>query len=218
MIVKALSQRDELPITACHKGCYRVTIMLNRTARVSTFMTVTSNHLTRQRSAQSATSNIVSLPASRSVSARKFIRTGVGTDRSTIAYPASAELFSVRQHLTWVAAIGLSDLVRLERECSAGLVDDILHCVRVLLHKEFGHLRVHRKHQSFIVSHHCMESLLAGLLRVQYHSQQINSSTTAEDNAVHGDSHGPSRLSLTWGVGKSRAEAESQRHCGMLRL
>ena len=119
----------------------------------------------------------------------------------------SAELLSIRQHLAFKASLCIDDLPFIEQTYSSQVANKLLASVRQLLDQEFGNLRVHRRHELFVVNHHSRESLIAGLLRVQFHSYEIALPATRE-----GD--GPSdicSLPLSWGVGQTLAEAEGER-------
>ena len=129
-------------------------------------------------------------------------------NQNTGTVPKSAELLSIRQHLAYIASIGISDLDFIELSYSSTVASTLLVKVRNLLDLEFGPLRVHRRRELFVVSHHCMESLIAGLFRVQYHSREIPLPATRDGNGLSDVCGVP----LTWGVGKTIMEAESERH------
>lgn len=101
----------------------------------------------------------------------------------------------------------IPDLDFVTQSYSVQVADKLTARVRELLDQEFGPLRVHKRHQAFVVSHHSMEALVAGMLRVQYHCCQIPLPAT----------RGPAGLSdlcgvsLCWGVGQTLNEAEAER-------
>ena len=93
--------------------------------------------------------------------------------------------------------MGITDLRFIEQSYSAQVADALIVSIRNLLDQEFGHLRVHRQRQLFVVSHHCMESLVAGLLRVQFHSREIPLPLTRDGKGMSDVCGVP----LSWGVG-----------------
>lgn len=103
--------------------------------------------------------------------------------------------------------MGIDDLEIIEQSYSAQVAAKLLVKLREMLDQEFGNLRVHRRRQGFVVNHHCVESLIAGLLRVQFHSQQIALPATREGEGLSDICGVP----LTWGVGTTLAEAEDER-------
>ncbi len=103
--------------------------------------------------------------------------------------------------------MGIDDLPFIEQSYSQQVASNLHARLRTLLDQEFGSLRVHRRRKSFIVSHHCVESLIAGLLRVQFHSQQIPLPATREGEGLSDVCGVP----LTWGIGTTLAEAEDKR-------
>lgn len=119
----------------------------------------------------------------------------------------TATLVSIRQHLGVKASIGIKDFTFVEKSYSPQIAQKLMTSIRDLLNQEFGHLRVYRRHQVFVVRHRCMESLVAGLLRVQFHSHQIPLPATREGSGLSDICGVP----LSWGVGQSHAEAESER-------
>lgn len=157
------------------------------------------------RSKQHLGAEIVAIPAGRLAGAKSpSVR-----DRSSKGNSVSvgADLLSIRQHLTYKASVGIKDLEFLRQAYSVQVGDKLMSSVRVLLDKEFGGLRVHRRHQVFIVNHHCQESLIAGLLRVQFHSRQIPMMATRDGTGLS-DVCG---IPLSWGAGRTLEEAEEQR-------
>ncbi len=121
--------------------------------------------------------------------------------------PSSADLLSIRQHLTFKACIGINEFDFLQDAYSVQVGDQLMSSVRVLLDQEFGGLRVHRRHQVFVVNHHCEESLIAGLLRVQFHSRQLPFPATRDGEKLSDVCGVP----LAWGVGRTLEAAEEQR-------
>lgn len=121
--------------------------------------------------------------------------------------PVSADLLSIRQHLTFKASIGINEFEFLQQAYSIQVADQLMAKIRTLLDQEFGGLRVHRRHRVFIVNHHCEELLIAGILRVQFHSRQLPLSATRNGEGFS-DLCG---VPLTWGVGRTLEAAEEQR-------
>lgn len=118
-----------------------------------------------------------------------------------------AALLSIRQHLRYKACVAVD----------AGPMDESLECeqstrrimasVRSMLNKEFGSLRVHRHRQLLIVRHHCVEGLIAGLLRVQFLGNQMDMPKCADSD----EQQVRSQVTLSWGVGDTLFEAETSR-------
>lgn len=120
----------------------------------------------------------------------------------------TAALLSIRQNLTYQAAIGVSGIETIQNNHSYTVVNEVMSSLRALLSVEFGHLRVYRHKQIFIASHRCLEVLVAGLLRVQFHGKQLELPALNTGGGLV-DSSG---VAFTWGVGMSVAEAEAERH------
>lgn len=120
--------------------------------------------------------------------------------------PNGATLLSIRQSLMVQATVGIDDIERTSLDLPKGEVVNLNRQLRQLLNKEFGSLRVHKHRLAFAVGHHCHESLVAGLLRVQYHAKQMETSDVVCD--IFDDSHG---VPVTWGVGETVAEADAER-------
>ncbi|MGQ7845657.1 hypothetical protein ACUNV4_14340 [Granulosicoccus sp. 3-233] len=113
----------------------------------------------------------------------------------------SALLLSIRQSLRYQASVGLDDMPGLQSEYPKPQLDAYLGQVRRLLDAQFGRLRVYRYRQAFIVGHHNLEGLIAGLLRVQYYARQLQL-TDRDSRPVP---------SLGWGVGATVLEADNER-------
>ena len=171
-------------------------------------MTVRSKQFASQLATTANSAKVVALPSPRLPSAGKYARMNSPARQRTITAGKGAELLSIRQHLTYIATIGLNDIEFIETSYSPQVAGKLSASVRELLDQEFGPLRVYRRRQAFVVSHHSRESLYAGLFRVQFHSSQIPLPSTRDGN-------GPSDrcgIPLSWGVGKSMIEAEAERH------
>ena len=121
----------------------------------------------------------------------------------------TASLLSIRQNLNFKALVGVDNLTFIEQNYSTQVAQNLRAMLRNLLDQEFGNLRVHRKKQSFVVNHHCMESLIAGLLRVQFHARKVALTATHEST---GDPMSDlSGICVSWGVGNTINEAERDR-------
>ena len=120
----------------------------------------------------------------------------------------TAALLSIRQNLTYQAAMGVNDLAVIRSNYSYEVGNGVLASLRDLMSVEFGHLRVYRHKQVFIASHRSLEMLIAGLLRVQFHGRQLELPVTNVCGELVDNSRG---VSFTWGVGTSVAEAEAER-------
>ncbi len=175
-------------------------------------MTVSSKSTRLPGTSSVVSGNVVELPMHRSSSTARSIGLNTRTNRKSAA-PVSATLLSVRQHLRCKASIGIDNLEFIEQSYSKQVAAKLLGELRELLDQEFGGLRVHRRRHSFIVNHHCVESLIAGLLRVQFHSQTNPLPATREEDG----SSDVRAVFLSWGVGTTVAEAkESRTHKGQL--
>lgn len=119
----------------------------------------------------------------------------------------SASLLSIRQSLVCQATVGIDNMELIKHRTSSADFDQLNAALRRLLDREFGHLRIHRHRQVFTVGHHCMEKLIAGLLRVQFFARQLVLPYAAFSNADD-ESTG---VSISWGVGESISEAEIER-------
>jgi len=117
-----------------------------------------------------------------------------------------ATLLSIRQNLMFQATVGIDDIDRTALDLPKAEVLNLNRQLRQLLNKEFGSLRVHKHRSSFTVGHHSHETLVAGLLRVQYYAKQME--TTAVVSDVFDESQG---IPVTWGVGDTISEAETDR-------
>lgn len=117
-----------------------------------------------------------------------------------------AVLLSIRQNLMFQATVGIDDIERTLLDLPKGEVLNLNAQLRRLLNKEFGSLRVHKHRYAFTVGHQCFDTLVAGLLRVQYHAKQIQTAPVVSD--IFEDTEG---VPVTWGVGSSVSEAETER-------
>lgn len=132
----------------------------------------------------------------------------------------TATLLSIRRHLIHKACVGVvADVVNdavvdddqeIIQIChSTRTTNELMQRLRSMLYREFGNLRVHRHRDTFVVSHHSVENMISGLLRVQFYSNQTANS---EDYAADaGDNLGSCGFTLCWGVGNSLIEAENER-------
>lgn len=128
-----------------------------------------------------------------------------GCSQRAQALIGSADLLSIRQHLRYKACVAATVNSADVAKCADPLNDKVTAAVRALLAKEFGSLRLHRHRQLLIVSHHCLEELIAGLLRVQFLGNQIKWTGNIEPC----EHESRCSISLSWGVGESLYEAET---------
>lgn len=119
----------------------------------------------------------------------------------------TATLLSIRQNLTYQAAISVDDITAIRDNYSYTVVNEVLASLRELLGVEFGHLRVYRHKEVYVVSHHCLEKLMAGLLRVQFYGRQMELPAVN----VLGELVDNASVAYTWGAGMSVAEAQTER-------
>lgn len=121
----------------------------------------------------------------------------------------NAVLLSMRENLAYKATLGIDDLDNVSEHLNKEELVKLNVSVRNLLDTEFGHLRVHRHRDAFAVSHQCLESMIAGLLRVQFHARKIE---LLAKLPVLGATAADSGCALvSWGVGATFFEAESER-------
>ncbi len=113
----------------------------------------------------------------------------------------------LKNHLEFQASIEIDDLPWLHAQFSNSVRNNLVKSVRQTLDAEFGSLRVYRYRRLFVVRHKKIESLIAGLLRAQFHTHQFS---LPEIN-VFGDTVEQKGVSITWGVGHTGLEAESER-------
>jgi len=117
-----------------------------------------------------------------------------------------ATLLSIRQNLMHRATVGIDDIERTSLDLPKGEFLNLNGQLRELLNKEFGSLRVHKYRFAFTVGHHCHDTLVAGLLRVQYYAKQMKTTPVVSD--IFDDTQG---VPVTWGVGDTNSEADSDR-------
>lgn len=156
-------------------------------------------------SKHSPKADIVAMPSGRRLSPGKSV--ALRSRRYAFGGGSTATLFSMREHLGVKASVGINDLDSIKEHYSPQVAEKLMATVRGLLDREFGHLRVYRRHQAFVVRHHSIESLIAGLLTVQFHSCQIPLQVTRNGEGMSDVCGVP----LSWGVGRSQAEAEGER-------
>ncbi|MBX2878745.1 MAG: hypothetical protein KTR32_02375 [Granulosicoccus sp.] len=120
----------------------------------------------------------------------------------------SATMLSIRQHLHCKASVAIRLSTFADSAPSDYCKRQANNLVRTLLDNEFGSLRVYRHRRLLIVSHKCMESLIAGILRVQFLSRQTELGEGTECQCRLSQRHS---VVISWGVGDSFHEAESAR-------
>ena len=170
-------------------------------------MTVRSRHRSLSAKRPDTNETVVELRASRLPvpKSRVPLQSRAHVVSSTLS--TGADLLSIRQHLGFNATVSISDLCFIEESYSLQVADSLMGSIRNLLDQEFGHLRVHRQRQLFVVRHHCRESLVAGLLRVQFHSREIPLPLTRDGKGMSDVCGVP----LSWGTGETLGEAERER-------
>ena len=85
--------------------------------------------------------------------------------------------------------------------------DAVMGLVKEHLAMEFGHLRIVQNNRTFTIKHRNLEELIGALLRVQYHVYQCS----VEDLEAVGVPCSFVSMNLTWGVGKTLADASDER-------
>ena len=113
----------------------------------------------------------------------------------------------LKNYLEYQASIEIDDLPWLHAQFSNNVRNDLVKGVRKSLDQEFGNLRVYRYRRLFVVRHKSIEALIAGLLRAQFHTHQL----CLPQTNVFGDAVEQKGVSITWGVGRTGLEAESER-------
>jgi len=83
----------------------------------------------------------------------------------------------------------------------------VLDAVRDHLTMEFGPNHITQTSRSFTVRHRNLEEMISALLRVQYHVYQCS----PQDLAAIGVPESFQALNLTWGVGTTVIDADSER-------
>jgi len=128
---------------------------------------------------------------------------------NTIAKSQSvtAELLSIRQNLDYRASVEIDEFNQDFSELDTSVRNRLMRDVRALLDVEFGKLRINCDKGVFQVRHRKLESLIAGLLRCQFHARQIIWTRTGAKS----DEAASTGLGITWGVGDSLDEAEADR-------
>ncbi len=114
---------------------------------------------------------------------------------------------ALKDRLEYQASIEIDELPWLHAQFSTKVRNELVKNVRDALDKEFGKLRVYRYRRLFVVRHKSMETLIAGLLRAQFHTHQL----VLPETNVFGDSVEQKGVSIIWGVGRNGLEAESER-------
>ena len=120
--------------------------------------------------------------------------------------PRGATLLSMRQNLTYQASIAIQDIERTMLDLPKAELANVNRQIKQLLDKEFGSLRVRKHRYGFAVGCTDEEVLIAALLRVQYHANQME--TTPIVSEVFDTSFG---VPVTWGVGEDILEADANR-------
>lgn len=105
------------------------------------------------------------------------------------------------------ASIEIDDLVWIRGHFSSRVRDQIVASIRKLLCQEFGRNMIQRNELIFVVRHRRVETLVAGLLRVQFYANQV---LLPEFNII-GERVDQNGVSVTWGVGQSPEEASLER-------
>ena len=118
-----------------------------------------------------------------------------------------AELLSLRRSLEHEASVEIDGLDALAERYGELTLSGATRRVRTLLDREFGHLRVYRARRRFVVRHRSSETLIAGLLRVQFHARAVR----LPEVDLNGEPVERRGLAITWGVGRSAPEAELER-------
>ncbi|MBX2823837.1 MAG: hypothetical protein KTR33_03845 [Gammaproteobacteria bacterium] len=109
--------------------------------------------------------------------------------------------------MTFQASIELDDLLWIRGHFTVRVRHQIMSAVRKLLCAEFGRRMVERNQLLFTVRHRDVNTLIAGLLRVQFNANQI----LLPEYNVFGDRVEQNGVTVTWGVGRSLDEAQHER-------
>lgn len=119
----------------------------------------------------------------------------------------TAQLLSIRRYLAYQATVEIDNLATLTERFGRSCTDHLVRDIRALLDHEFGSLRIHRYRGVYRIRHRSVEGIIAGLLRVQFHAQNLLLPTTDR----HGAAVDTRSIKLTWGVGRSAGEADLER-------
>lgn len=115
-----------------------------------------------------------------------------------------AEVLPFSKHTTYLARLELDDLLAYKMLYSELDLQLLLGKISALLQREFGKGVVRREKTCFILGHNQFESLVAGLLRVQFYA---NMEDLPEFN-IFGETSTQEGITLTWGIGKSTDNAQ----------
>ncbi len=119
----------------------------------------------------------------------------------------SAVVIPFTQARTFIASVEIDELTAISTEYPRNTVQDVLTDVAQLMRTEFGSLAVRRHRRHFEVFHDDFEVLVAGILRVQFFSNRVKLPTYT----VFGERPEQRGVTLTWGVGRTTAEALAER-------
>ncbi len=117
---------------------------------------------------------------------------------------ALAEVVPFTRPTTYLALLELDDLLSYKMLYSELDLQLLLGKISALLQREFGRGVVRREKNCFLLGHNQFESLVAGLLRVQFYA---NMEDLPEFN-IFGESSTQEGITLTWGIGKTAEDAQ----------
>ena len=115
-----------------------------------------------------------------------------------------AEVLPFSKHTTYLARLELDELLAYKMLYSELDLQILLGKISALLHREFGKGVVRREKTCFILGHNQFESLVAGLLRVQFYA---NMEDLPEFN-IFGETSTQEGITLTWGIGNTADDAQ----------
>ena len=131
----------------------------------------------------------------------------VDQSKKVVSLNHQADMLSMRRHLSYQASVEIDNLDWVKAEFGEAVRASLVKKVRGILDKEFGKLRVHRYRRLYVIRHRSVEGLISSLLRVQFHSHQIDLPSVNKA----GESTNAKSVTLTWGVGRTTSEAEVER-------
>lgn len=122
---------------------------------------------------------------------------------ATKADVALAQVVPFSRATSYLAILELDDLLSYRMLYSELDLQLLLGKISTLLQREFGKGVTRREKSCFVLGHNQFESLVAGLLRVQFYA---NMEDLPEFN-IFGEASTQEGITLTWGIGKTTDDA-----------
>lgn len=119
----------------------------------------------------------------------------------------TATIISFDRDRQFLASIEIDAMTDIRMQFSSIAIEKIISDVGRLLRREFGTAQVRRDKRIFCVVHDDFEKLVAGVLRVQFHTQRLK----LPDYNIFGEKTELPGITLIWGVGHNSQQADSER-------